>query len=151
MDGVTGSGKTEIYIRAIENVLQKGKTACVLVPEISLTPQTVNRFRTRFGNRIAVLHSKMTPAQRYSQFKKIKEGRADVVIGARSALFSPLKNIGLIVIDEEQENSYKQDKAPRYRARDCAEVLASQQNSVLVLGSATPSLEALYNCVNKDN
>lgn len=121
MDGITGSGKTEVYLRCIAKVLKSGKTACVLVPEISLTPQTVSRFRQRFGDNIAVLHSKMTPAQRYNQLCDIKSGKTKLVIGARSALFSPLKNIGLIVIDEEHENSYKQDKTPRYLTRDCAE------------------------------
>lgn len=151
MDGVTGSGKTEVYIRAIDKVLKQGKTAIVLVPEISLTPQTVSRFRQRFGDQIAVLHSKMTLSERYNQTQRIYSGEAKLVIGARSALFCPLKNIGLIVIDEEHENSYKQDKAPRYNTRDAAEFLAKQQNAVLILGSATPSLESLYSCEAKDD
>ena len=120
LDGVTGSGKTEVYLRSINKVIEKGKSAIVLVPEISLTPQIVSRFSARFGERIAVLHSKMTPAERFNQFKRIKEGQIDIVIGPRSALFAPLNNLGLIVIDEEHENSYKQDNNPRYTTRDCA-------------------------------
>ena len=148
LDGVTGSGKTEVYLRAINKVFEKGKRAIVLVPEISLTPQTVSRFSARFGNKIAVLHSKMTPAERFNQFYRIKNGQVKLVIGARSALFCPLQNIGLIVMDEEHENSYKQDNNPRYHTRDCASWLAKKCNSVLVLGSATPSMEALHNCQN---
>lgn len=151
LDGVTGSGKTEVYLRSIAEVLKKGKTACVLVPEISLTPQTVSRFYQRFGKDIAVLHSKMTKQELNNQYEKISNEQVKIVVGARSALFSPLKNIGIIVIDEEHENSYKQDKTPKYHARDCAERLAVQQNAVLVLGSATPSIESIYNSKIKDN
>lgn len=151
LDGVTGSGKTEVYLRAIQNVLDKGKNAVVLVPEISLTPQTVSRFYNRFGNLIAVIHSKITATERFNQYEKIRKGQARLVIGARSALFSPLQNIGIIVIDEEHENSYKQDKNPRYRTRDCAAWLAKQNNAPLVLGTATPSLESIYNCQILDN
>lgn len=120
LDGVTGSGKTEVYLRAINKVLEHGKSAIVLVPEISLTPQTVSRFSTRFGPSIAVIHSKMTPAERYNQFYRIKNGDVKIVIGPRSALFCPIKDLGLIVVDEEHENSYKQDNNPRYHVRDCA-------------------------------
>lgn len=145
IDGVTGSGKTEVYLRAIEKVLDEGKTACVLVPEISLTPQTVARFRGRFGDLVAVMHSRMSQGERYDQWDAIRTGDARVVVGARSALFSPLKNIGLIVIDEEHEGSYKQDSAPRYHARTVAEWMVKRSHATLVLGSATPSIESLYN------
>lgn len=151
MDGVTGSGKTEVYLRAIANVLEKGKNAIVLVPEISLTPQTVSRFYSRFGNNIAVMHSKISVSERANQINKIRNGEVRLVIGARSAIFCPLDNIGLIVIDEEHENSYKQDKTPRYKTIDCAEYLAKQNGAVLVLGSATPSLESIYNCQTKED
>lgn len=146
VDGVTGSGKTEVYLQAIEAVLKAGRNACVLVPEISLTPQTVARFRGRFGSVVAVMHSRMSQGERYDQWDFIRSGQARVVVGARSALFTPLRNIGLIVIDEEHESSYKQDSAPRYHARDVAEFIAQQHNAALVLGSATPSVEALYAC-----
>lgn len=146
VDGVTGSGKTEVYLQAIESVLDAGKTACVLVPEISLTPQTVGRFRQRFGNSVAVIHSRMSPGERYDQWDFIRSGQARVVVGARSALFTPLQNVGLYIIDEEHEGSYKQDNQPRYHARDVAVWLAQQNHAALVLGSATPSIEALYAC-----
>ena len=146
VDGVTGSGKTELYLRAIEKTLAEGRTACVLVPEISLTPQTVGRFRGRFGDMVAVMHSRMSQGERYDQWDFIKSGAARVVVGARSALFTPLSNIGLIVIDEEHEGSYKQDSAPRYDARDVARWMVARSGGVLVMGSATPSIEALYAC-----
>ncbi len=146
VDGVTGSGKTELYLRAIEKTLSEGRTACVLVPEISLTPQTVGRFRGRFGDMVAVMHSRMSQGERYDQWDFIRSGAARVVVGARSALFTPLKNVGLIVIDEEHEGSYKQDSAPRYDARDVARWMVERSGGVLVLGSATPSIEALYAC-----
>lgn len=142
--GVTGSGKSEVYLEAIEKVLAQGESAIVLVPEISLTAQTVGRFRNRFGDDIAILHSRLTTKEKLSEWSRIKGGRAHVVIGARSALFAPLENIGLIVIDEEHENSYKQDQAPRYVSRDVAKKMAELSGATLVLGSATPSLEALY-------
>lgn len=148
VDGVTGSGKTEVYLQAIESVLTAGKTACVLVPEISLTPQTVGRFRKRFGDQVAVIHSKMSAGERYDQWDFIRSGAARVVVGARSALFTPLENVGLYIIDEEHEGSYKQDNQPRYHARDVAAWLAKQNNAALALGSATPSIEALYACKN---
>lgn len=144
LDGVTGSGKTEVYLQVISKVLSEGKNAIVLVPEISLTPQTVARFKSRFGDEIAVMHSKMTQAQRRQQWFWIKDGNARVVIGARSALFSPLKNVGIVVIDEEHETSYKQESAPRYHARTVAKKLMEEAGGVLVLGSATPSIEAIY-------
>ena len=146
VDGVTGSGKTELYLRAIEKTLAEGRTACVLVPEISLTPQTVGRFRGRFGDMVAVMHSRMSQGERYDQWDFIKSGAARVVVGARSALFTPLSNIGLIVIDEEHEGSYKQDSAPRYDAREVARWMGARSGGVLVMGSATPSIEALYAC-----
>ena len=146
VDGVTGSGKTELYLRAIEKTLAEGRAACVLVPEISLTPQTVGRFRGRFGDMVAVMHSRMSQGERYDQWDFIKSGAARVVVGARSALFTPLSNIGLIVIDEEHEGSYKQDSAPRYDAREVARWMVARSGGVLVMGSATPSIEALYAC-----
>ena len=149
VDGVTGSGKTEVYLQAIEKTLAAGKTACVLVPEISLTPQTVARFRGRFGDLVAVIHSRMSQGERYDQWDFIRSGAARVVVGARSALFSPLSNVGLYVIDEEHESSYKQDSAPRYHARDVAIWMARRAGATVVLGSATPSIESLY-CAAKD-
>ena len=146
VDGVTGSGKTEVYLQAIEAALAAGRTACVLVPEISLTPQTVGRFRGRFGDTVAVMHSRMGAGERYDQWGFIRSGAARVVVGARSALFTPLANVGLIVIDEEHEGSYKQDSAPRYLARDVAVWMARRAGAAVVLGSATPSIEALYAC-----
>lgn len=146
VDGVTGSGKTEVYLRAIEGVLAAGRTACVLVPEISLTPQTVARFRSRFGDLVAVMHSRMSAGERYDQWDFIRSGAARVVVGARSALFTPLANRGLIIIDEEHEGSYKQDSAPRYQARDVAVWMARRSGAAVVLGSATPSVETLHAC-----
>lgn len=142
--GVTGSGKSEVYLQAIEKVREQGKSAIVLVPEISLTAQTVGRFRNRFGDDIAIFHSRLTTKEKLCEWTRIHDGRAHVVIGARSALFAPLDNLGLIVIDEEHENSYKQDQAPRYVSRDVAKKMAELHGAALVLGSATPSLEALY-------
>ncbi|RDB61215.1 primosomal protein N' [Gordonibacter sp. 28C] len=146
VDGVTGSGKTEVYLQAIEEALAAGRTACVLVPEISLTPQTVGRFRGRFGDTVAVMHSRMSAGERYDQWDFIRSGAARVVVGARSALFTPMANVGLVVIDEEHEGSYKQDSAPRYHARDVAVWMARRAGAAVVLGSATPSIEALHAC-----
>lgn len=146
IDGVTGSGKTEVYLQAISAVLAEGRNALVLVPEISLTPQTVARFRGRFGNLVAVMHSRMSPGERYDQWDFVRSGQARVVVGARSALFTPLANVGMIVIDEEHESSYKQDSSPRYVSRDAALWLARKQGATLVLGSATPSIESLHAC-----
>ena len=148
VDGVTGSGKTEVYLQAIERVLNAGKSAIVLVPEISLTPQTVARFRGRFGDLVAVMHSRMSAGERFDQWDFIRSGAARVVVGARSALFTPLANVGLIIIDEEHEGSYKQDSAPRYHARDVAVWMAERAGAAVVLGSATLSLEALYEAKN---
>ncbi|UCF14785.1 MAG: primosomal protein N' [Phycisphaerales bacterium] len=148
--GVTDSGKTELYIRAIQHVLRNNKTAIVLLPEIALTAQTVQRFNERF-ERIAVMHSGLTAAQRNVQWQRIKSGRADVVIGARSAVFAPLSNLGLIVVDEEHEPSYKQDTAPRYNGRNVAIKRAQLAKAQCILGSATPSLEMLANCRSKEH
>ena len=143
VDGVTGSGKTEVYLRAIERALETGGGAICLVPEISLTAQTVGRFRARFGDKVAVLHSRLSEGERYDQWDLVRQGIARVVVGARSALFAPLKEVALVVIDEEHEGSYKQDKAPRYHAREVASELCRIKGAALVLGSATPSLESL--------
>lgn len=146
LHGVTGSGKTEVYIAALKDVLGRGKTGIVLVPEIALTPQTVSRFRAHFGDRIAVLHSRMSKGERYDAWRNLRNGRYDVVIGPRSAILAPLENIGLIVVDEEHESSYKQfDPAPRYHARDVAVMRAHNNKAVCILGSATPSLESYVN------
>lgn len=141
LQGVTGSGKTEVYLQAIERCLGGGKQAIVLVPEIALTPQMVERFKGRFGDAVAVLHSRLSTGERYDEWRKIREKRAKVAIGARSAVFAPFERIGLIVIDEEHETSYKQEESPKYHARDVAVRRAAQHGAVVVLGSATPSLE----------
>lgn len=146
IDGVTGSGKTEVYLDAIERVRSCGKGAIVLVPEISLTAQTVGRFRSRFGDDVAILHSRLSVGERFDQWDMVRQGQAHIVVGARSALFAPMNNCGLIIVDEEHEYSYKQDQAPRYTTRDVAAKLAELQGGALVLGSATPSLEALERC-----
>jgi len=143
--GVTGSGKTEVYLQAINCVLKKGKGAIVLVPEISLTPQTVERFVGRFGDRIAVLHSHLSDGERYDEWHRINDGKADIVVGARSAVFAPVQNLGLIVVDEEHEPSYKQEEAPRYNARDVAVMRGMIEGCPVVLGSATPSVESWFN------
>lgn len=140
--GVTGSGKTEIYMELIEKTIDEGKQAIVLVPEISITTQLINRFRSRFGSVIAVLHSSLSDGERYDEWRKIKRGEVSIVIGARSAVFAPLSNIGLIVIDEEHESTYKQENTPRYSTIDIALERIKYNNAKLVLGSATPSLES---------
>ncbi|MDR1082419.1 MAG: primosomal protein N', partial [Coriobacteriales bacterium] len=144
LDGVTGSGKTEVYLQAIRTVLEDGGSAIVLVPEISLTPQTVARFRARFGEQVAVLHSRLTAGERFDQWDLVHDGTARVVVGARSALFAPAQNLRLIVIDEEHEATYKQNSSPRYVTRDVAAKLAQMRGAMLVLGSATPSMESLH-------
>ena len=146
--GVTGSGKTEVYLQSIAHALKLGKSAIVLVPEISLTPQTVRRFRARFGDALAVLHSRLSDAERREEWQKIYQGQARIAIGARSALFAPMHDLGLIVVDEEHENSYKQSEAPRYSARDVAVMRGKIENAAVLLGSATPSLETYYNALN---
>src|SRR6266550_4118036 len=152
LHGVTGSGKTEIYLQAIRGALDRGRTAIVLVPEISLTPQTVERFKGRFAeaqDAVAVLHSHLSEGERHDEWHKIHSGRARIVIGARSAVFAPLKNLGLIVVDEEHENTYKQEEAPRYHARDVAVVRAKIEKCVVILGSATPSIESYHNATTE--
>ncbi|HEY2800044.1 MAG TPA: primosomal protein N' [Chthoniobacterales bacterium] len=148
LHGVTGSGKTEVYLQAIRSTLARGKSAIVLVPEISLTPQTVERFKSRFAaqpDAVAVLHSHLSEGERHDEWHKLHSGRARIVIGARSAVFAPLENLGLIVVDEEHETSYKQEEAPRYHARDVAVVRARIEKCAIVLGTATPSLESYSN------
>lgn len=144
LHGVTASGKTEIYMQSISACLEKGKTSLVLVPEIALTPQMIEHFEGRFPGQVAVLHSRLTVAEKNRYWFRIKKGAAGVVLGARSAVFAPLKNLGLLVIDEEHETTYKQDEAPRYHARDVAWWRARYHKAVLLLGSATPSLESYY-------
>lgn len=141
LQGITGSGKTEVYLQVIDQALQKGLTAIMLVPEISLTPQVTQRFISRFGEQVAILHSGLSDGEKYDEWRKIESGQAKVVVGARSAVFAPLQNIGAIIIDEEHESSYKQDSHPRYHARDVALLRARYNQASLVLGSATPSLE----------
>ncbi|MEW6745681.1 MAG: primosomal protein N' [Planctomycetota bacterium] len=143
--GVTGSGKTEVYLQAIERVVARGLQGIVLVPEISLTPQTVARFKARFQQRLAVLHSRLTEAQRAEQWRRIRAGEADVVVGARSAVFAPVQRLGLLVVDEEHEPSFKQQQVPRYHARDVALMRGRLEHAPVVLGSATPSLESWRN------
>jgi primosomal protein N' (replication factor Y) len=146
--GVTGSGKTEVYLQAAQQVLDQGKTVLVLVPEISLTPQTVQRFKSRFAamqDQIAVLHSHLSQGERFDEWHRIRNGGAQIVIGARSAVFAPLPSLGLILVDEEHENSYKQETVPRYHGRDIAVLRAAFERCAVVLGSATPSLESWHN------
>ena len=150
LHGVTGSGKTEVYLQAIARALEDGKGAIVLVPEISLTPQTVERFKARFSSGplqtlVAVLHSHLSAGERHDEWHKIRQGRAKIVIGARSAIFAPVEPLGLIIVDEEHEHSYKQEEAPRYHARDVAVVRGQREGATVVLGSATPSLESYHN------
>ena len=148
--GITGSGKTEIYLQLIQKVLEKGKDAIVLVPEISLTPQMVDRFLARFGNNIAVLHSKLSVGERYDEWQKIAKGEAKIVIGARSAIFAPVKKLGIIIIDEEHDMSYKSDSTPRYNAKDLAKYIAEKNSCPLILGSATPDIITMYQAKNND-
>ncbi|MBQ8472204.1 MAG: primosomal protein N' [Bacilli bacterium] len=142
LHGVTGSGKTEVYMELIEKVLNNNKTAIVLIPEISLTPQTVRRFKERFGNLIAIFHSGLSDSEKYDEYRKIKKENIKIVIGARSAIFAPLNNIGIIVVDEEHSSSYKQDNMPRYDAIEIAKWRGKYHNAPVILGSATPSLES---------
>ncbi len=142
--GVTGSGKTQVYLKLIEKALGQGKSAIVLVPEIGLTPQVLRQFAAQFGDEVAVLHSALSAGERYDSFKKIRSGRARVVIGTRSAVFAPVENLGVLIIDEEQDGAYRSEQSPRYHARDVAKYRVAQQNALLVLGSATPSVETYY-------
>lgn len=146
--GVTGSGKTEVYIEMIRRVAAQGKQAIVLIPEIALTYQTVMRFYRNFGDRVSIMNSRLSAGERYDQMMRAKEGRIDVMIGPRSALFTPFPNLGLIVIDEEHETTYKSEQVPRYHARETAEARAKMEGASVVLGSATPSLEAMYRAKN---
>jgi primosomal protein N' (replication factor Y) len=151
LHGVTGSGKTEVYLQAIAHALEQGKGAIVLVPEISLTPQTVERFKARFSSGrlqtlVAVLHSHLSAGERHDEWHKIRQGRARIVIGARSAIFAPVDPLGLVIVDEEHEHTYKQEESPRYHARDVAIVRGQMEGATVVLGSATPSMESFFNC-----
>jgi primosomal protein N' (replication factor Y) len=152
LHGVTGSGKTEVYLQAIAHALSQGKGSIVLVPEISLTPQTVERFKARFSSGplqtlVAVLHSHLSAGERHDEWQKIRQNRARIVIGARSAIFAPVESLGLIIVDEEHEHSYKQEESPRYHARDVAVMRGRLEKAVVVLGSATPSLESYFNTI----
>lgn len=148
--GVTGSGKTEVYIEMIRRVVEQGRQAIVLIPEIALTYQTVLRFYARFGDRVSILNSRMSAGERYDQMERVKRKEVDVMIGPRSALFTPFQDLGLIVIDEEHESAYKSEQIPRYHARETAIARAQMEGASVVLGSATPSLEAFYRCRTED-
>lgn len=150
LHGVTGSGKTEVYLQLIQHVLDKGRKAIVLVPEISLTPQTVDRFRGRFGENVAVLHSRLSPGERYDQWRLIKSGGVSVVVGARSAVFAPMENIGIIIIDEEHENTYKSETTPKYSANEIAQRRCMHDGALLLYGSATPSIVTYHRALNKE-
>ena len=142
LHGVTGSGKTEVYLAAVAAALERGRSAIVLVPEIALTPQTLGRFRERFDDQVAVLHSRLRPGERYDEWMRLRSGEARVCVGPRSAVFAPVRDLGLIVVDEEHDGSYKQDGEPRYDARRVAERRAEQSGAVLVAGTATPRPES---------
>ena len=148
LEGVTGSGKTEVYLQLVEHAIREGKTAIVLVPEIALTPQTIERFAGRFPGLVALYHSKLSTSERFDEWTKLKTGEAKIVVGARSAIFVPLQDLGVIVIDEEHEDSYKSDRAPKYDAREIAAIRAATHHCPLVLGSATPRVETLYRAEN---
>ncbi|MDP4180206.1 MAG: primosomal protein N', partial [Bacillota bacterium] len=145
LHGVTGSGKTEVYLQLIKKCYDKGKNAIVLVPEISLTPQMVERFKSRFGDEVAVLHSRLSAGERYDQWRLIRDGKIKVVVGARSAVFAPFDRIGIIIIDEEHESSYKSETTPKYHARDIARERCKEENAILLYGSATPAIDTYYN------
>ncbi len=148
LHGVTGSGKTEVYMRCIKSALEKGKTSIMLVPEISLTPQVLKNFRGRFGDKVAILHSGLSHGERFDEWRKCITGEAKVVLGARSAVFAPLKNVGVIIIDEEHDSSYVSERNPRYVTAEIAEWRKKYNNANLILGSATPSVETYYKAVN---
>lgn len=150
INGVTGSGKTEIYLQLVEEMINKGKSSIILVPEIALTPQTIDRFVGRFGDLVAVLHSKLSYGERFDQWRKIKEGKVKIVVGARSAVFAPCVNLGLIIIDEEHETTYKSSQNPKYNTIDVGGKRCDIEGAYLVLGSATPSLESYYSSLNGD-
>ena len=143
--GVTNSGKTEVYLQSIAMALERGKSSIVLVPEISLTPQTVRRFRARFGDAVSILHSRLSDGERFDEWNRINDGEVKIAVGARSALFAPFRDLGLIIVDEEHESSYKQSEAPRYSARDVAVMRGKLEGAAVILGSATPSAESMYN------
>ncbi|OAB33805.1 primosomal protein N' [Paenibacillus glacialis] len=151
LHGVTGSGKTEVYLQSIQRCLEQDRQAVVLVPEISLTPQMVDRFKGRFGDLVAVMHSRLSGGERYDEWRKIREGKASVVVGARSAVFAPFSNLGLIIMDEEHETSYKQEESPKYHARNVAVRRAQSSGAVVILGSATPSLETYHAAKSQAN
>lgn len=144
LHGVTGSGKTQVYLKLVEKALDAGRTAMVLVPEIILTPQVMGKFKARFGGQVALLHSGLRLSERYEQWKRVRDGAARVVLGTRSAVFAPLRNLGLVILDEEQENSYNSQNAPRYHTRDVAKYLCARNRATLVLGSATPAVETAW-------
>jgi primosomal protein N' (replication factor Y) len=148
LHGVTGSGKTEIYLQALAETVSLGKKGIVLVPEIALTPQTIERFASRFPHRVAVFHSRLSLGEQYDEWRRIRKGEYDVVIGSRSAVFTPQPDLGLVIIDEEYEWTYKQDTSPHYHARDVALKIAEASDAVVVLGSATPDVETYYRAVN---
>lgn len=144
--GVTGSGKTEVYMELIDGVLRQGKEAIMLIPEIALTFQTVSRFYRRFGGKVSILHSRLSQGERYDQFERARKGEIQIMIGPRSALFTPFSNLGVIIIDEEHEGSYKSETVPCYQTREVAKKRAAQEGAYVVLGSATPSVESYYRC-----
>ncbi|NLY47154.1 MAG: primosomal protein N' [Tissierella sp.] len=148
--GVTGSGKTEIYLQLVEEMLKRGKDSIVLVPEISLTPQTIDRFVGRFGDNVAILHSRLSQGERFDQWRRIKKGRVKIVVGARSAVFAPFNNLGLIIIDEEHESTYKSSQNPKYNTIEVAGKRVDMEDGFLVLGTATPSLETYYKSLNNE-
>lgn len=150
LKGVTGSGKTEVYMRMVEEVLEKNQSAIILVPEISLTPQMIERFKGRFGRNVALFHSKLSDGERFDEWFRVKEGKVKLVVGARSAIFLPVKNLGLIIIDEEHENTYKSDQNPKYQTKEVAEFLSEQKGCRVVLGSATPTIETYYRALTGD-
>ncbi|MDZ7543177.1 DEAD/DEAH box helicase, partial [Clostridium perfringens] len=140
LKGVTGSGKTEVYMSLVNEAIPKEQSSIVLVPEISLTPQMIERFKGRFGREVAVFHSRLSDGERYDEWYRVKAGKAKLVIGARSALFLPVSNLGLIIIDEEHENTYKSEQNPKYQAREVAEFISKIRGCKVILGSATPSI-----------
>ncbi len=148
LHGVTGSGKTEIYLRLAGDVCEAGRTALVLVPEIGLTPALAGAFRQRFGERVAIQHSGLSDGERHDQWQSIRRGTVSVVVGTRSAVFAPLESLGLVVVDEEHDGSYKQEETPRYHGRDVAVMRAKREDALVVLGSATPSLESYQNATS---
>ena len=148
LKGVTGSGKTEVYMRIVEKTLEEGKSAIVLVPEIALTPQMIERFKGRFGSNVALFHSKLSDGERFDEWYRVKEGKASLIIGARSAIFAPLEDIGIIIIDEEHENTYKSDQNPKYQTKEVAEYIAKLKGCKVILGSATPTIESYYRAIS---